>query len=169
MQGGPYVDSCDGGPGTNTAVPAGFEACETITNASRLADAPTTKLFTLTAPLAVGQAVPHPKGTRGATGAFSATLTAGAAGGTVVWRLSFSRLTGPAVVARIYNGLPGGRGPLLARLCAPCRAGAHGTVRVNGLPAVRALVFGEAYVNVQTKRNPGGEVRGQIGKIAGGG
>jgi Ca2+-binding RTX toxin-like protein len=169
MQGGPGTDTCDGGPGTNTAVPAGFEACETFANADPLANAPTTKLFTLNAPLAVGQEVRRPKGTRGATGLFKATLTASASGATINWRLSFSHLTGRVVVARLYNGLPGHAGPILVRLCGPCRAGAHGTVHVSGLPALRALVFGEAYVNVQTKRNPGGEIRGQIGKVAGGG
>jgi Ca2+-binding RTX toxin-like protein len=168
MQGGPYVDSCDGGPGINTAVPAGFEACETVMNASPLAGAPTTKLFTLDATLAVDQEVPRPKGTRGATGLFKATLTATATGATIVWQLSFARLTGSVVAARIHNGTPGHAGPLLVRLCAPCRAGAHGTVRVSGLPTLRALLFGEAYVNVQTKRNPAGEIRGQIGKVAGG-
>ena len=168
MQGGPYVDSCDGGPGTNTAVPAGFEACETFTNASPLANAPTTKLFTLTAPLDVGQEVRRPQGTRGAKGLFKATLAAGASGATIDWRLSLSHLTGSVVAARIYKALPGQAGPILVRLCAPCRAGARGRVQVSSLPPLRALLFGEAYVNVQTKRNPGGEIRGQIGKVAGG-
>ncbi len=166
MLGGPYVDSCDGGPGANTAIPAGFEACETFTNAIAPANAPTEKAFALNATLAVGQAVPRPKGTKGASGAFKATLTASASGATIDWQLSFSRLTGSVVAARIHNGMPGRSGSVLVKLCAPCRAGAHGSVQVSGLPAVRALLFGEAYVNVQTKRNPAGEIRGQIGKVA---
>ncbi len=90
-------------------------------------------------------------------------------GATLVWRLTFKRLTGPAVVAHIHNGRPGHAGPILIPLCGPCRSGAHGTVQVSGQPARRTILGGDAYVNVHTKRNPGGELRGQISKVGGGG
>lgn len=167
IEGGADTDTCDGGPGANTAVTTGFEACETVTNASPPAAAPAEKPLTLKATLTVGQEVPHPKGTRGATGLFSATLTKTDSGATLVWRLTFKKLTGPAVAAHIHNGSRGHAGPVLVTLCGPCAPGANGTVEVSGQPARHTILSGDAYVNVHTARNPGGEIRGQIAKPPG--
>jgi hypothetical protein len=168
FEGGPDTDSCDGGPGTNMAVTTGSEACETVANASPPAAPPAEKQIPLKATLAVGQEVPHPKATRGATGLFTATLTPNATGASlIVWRLTFKRLTGAAVAAHIHLGRPGKAGAILVQLCGPCAPGAHGTVEVSGQPARRAIVSGGAYVNVHTKLNPGGEIRGQIARVGG--
>jgi hypothetical protein len=153
-------DVADGGPGTNTAATSGFEACETVTNANPTETAPNPNPVAAT--LNVGQARPHPKGTRGASGRFSATVTSTGVGATVVWRLTFSRLTGPAVAAHIHLGKPGTVGAVLASLCSPCSSGAQGTLQVDGQPARKALLSGEAYVDVHTAKNPRGEIRGQI-------
>jgi hypothetical protein len=105
-------------------------------------------------------------GPHGAHGLFAGTLTPTASGATVVWRVTFTGLTGQAVATEIRFGLPGRSGPVLARLCAPCRSGAHGTVRISGQPARHAILFGETYVVVQTARYPRGEIRGQIPKVS---
>ncbi len=127
---------------------------------------PPARTFSLRATLTVGQEVPRPSATLGGRGLLTATLTPTASGATIVWRLTFTKLTGQATAASIRRGEPGHTGPLLARLCAPCRSGAHGTVRVSGQPARHAILFGETYVNVATKRNPRGEIRGQIPKVS---
>ena len=127
---------------------------------------PPTRTFQLRATLSVGQEVPRPKGSRGATGLFSGRLTRTTSSTTITWRLAFRKLTGPALAAQIRHGLRGRTGPILVRLCAPCRSGAHGTARVPGQPARMAILFGESYVNVTTRRNPRGEIRGQIPKVS---
>jgi Ca2+-binding RTX toxin-like protein len=168
IQGGADTDTCDGGSGANTIVTSGFEGCETATGATPPTTIPTEdKHFAIKATLTVGHVVPHPKGTRGATGRFTGTLTPTGTGSTLVWRLTFAKLTGPALRAEVRTGLSGRTGPVLVVLCAPCRSGDHGTLDVDGQPARRALLSGETYVNVQTTRNPRGEIRGQIPKVSG--
>jgi hypothetical protein len=163
-------DTVDGGPGTNTAVTTGDEACETLANANPPATPPGAKTFALRALLTVGQVAPHPKGTRGATGRFAATLTVTASGASVAWRLTFGRLTGPARAAHIHVGRPGqAGGAIIVTLCAPCSSGAHGTVDVNGQPARMAILSGGSYVDVHTQKNPAGEIRGPIPRASTGG
>jgi hypothetical protein len=156
-------DVADGGPGTNTAATSGFEACETVTNANATETA--AKPNPVAATLTAGQEVPRPKGVRGATGRFTATVTSTGVGATIVWRLTFSRLTGRAIAAHIHLGVPGRAGGVLVALCAPCRSGAQGTLNVDGQPARKAILSGETYVNVHTTKNPAGEVRGQIRRL----
>ena len=106
--------------------------------------------------------VPKPKGNVArATGSFTATVTKEGTTGSVVWRLSFSRLTGRAVAAHIHIGRTGRAGPVAVALCGPCRSGARGTAAVSAA-ALTAIEAGRAYVNVHTARNPAGEIRGQI-------
>jgi hypothetical protein len=157
LQGGPDTDACDGGAGTNTAVATGFEACETVANATPPGTPPPANIAILRATLSVRQEIPRPRGTRGGSGTFSATITPTQTGVTLVWRLAFRRLSGRALAAHIHRGRAGRAGPIVVPLCAPCRSGARGTARVG-----RATLSGEIYVNVHTKRNPKGEIRGQI-------
>ncbi len=52
-------------------------------------------------------------------------------------------------------------GVVAVNLCAPCARNAHGSLGANaGL--LLALVDRPTYVEVQTKRNPKGEIRGRI-------
>jgi hypothetical protein len=105
---------------------------------------------------------PRPRGNvRRATGTFTATVTKSGATGAIAWRLRFTRLTGPAVAAHIHVGQRGRAGPVVVPLCGPCRNGARGTANLNAA-ALAALEAGRAYVNVHTRRNPAGEIRGQI-------
>ncbi len=92
-----------------------------------------------------------------ATGLFTATLT----GTALSWRLSFSRLSGPAVAAHVHLAKPGAAGPVAVPLCGPCASSVRGKATVTR-KAANALLDGAAYVNVHTKKNPAGEIRGQV-------
>jgi hypothetical protein len=115
--------------------------------------------------LRAAQERPKPKGKVGrARGTFTATVTKQGSSATIAWRLTFSRLTGRAVAAHIHTGARGRTGPVVVPLCAPCRSGVRGTANVNA-SVLNALEAGRAYVNVHTRRNPAGEIRGQIGAV----
>jgi len=108
------------------------------------------------------QEVPRPKGkVNRARGTFIAVVTKSGTTGSVAWRLTFSRLTGRAVAAHIHRGQRGRSGPVILALCAPCRSGTARSADVSA-SVLSALEAGRAYVNVHTRRNPAGEIRGQI-------
>jgi hypothetical protein len=105
---------------------------------------------------------PKPKGNvKRARGAFTATVKKEGTEGVITWRLTFSRLTGRGIAAHIHRGAPGRAGPVIVPLCAPCRSGARGQVTV-GAAVLNALETGRAYVNVHTRKNQAGEIRGQL-------
>jgi hypothetical protein len=109
---------------------------------------------------------PKPKGNlRRARGAFTATITRTGKSGVIVWRLTFSKLSGRAFAAHIHSGARGVAGPVIVPLCAPCKSGARGRATV-GESVLNALESGRTYVNVHTKKNPQGEIRGQLGAVA---
>ena len=121
---------------------------------------------TLKTSLRAAQERPKPKGNvRRARGAFTVTITKQGSSAVLVWRLTFSRLTGKAVAAHIHNGARGKAGPVIVPLCAPCKSGASGRATV-GASVLNALEAGRGYVNVHTKKNPAGEIRGQLGAAA---
>ena len=91
----------------------------------------------------------------------TATFTFDTAKKKLSWNVKYSGLSGPATAAHIHAGRPGRSGAVLIPLCAPCRTGATGTVAVPAA-AMQAVLSGATYVNVHTKKNPGGEVRGQL-------
>ena len=120
----------------------------------------------ITTSLNARQERPRPTGNvRRATGTFTATVTKSGKTGSIAWRLRFSRLTGRALAAHIHIGQRGRAGPVAVPLCGPCRNGARGTANVPAA-ALRALENGRAYVNVHTKKNPAGEIGGQIRAVA---
>lgn len=117
------------------------------------------KSSALSAALSAGQEVPKVAvKAPNARGTFTGSL---AANGTLSWRLTFRGLTGRADAAHIHLGKAGKAGPVAAALCGPCRSGQLGRVKVNAAQA-RAIRTKGAYVNVHTKKNPNGEIRGQI-------
>lgn len=121
---------------------------------------------TLKTSLRAAQERPKPKGKVGrARGAFTMTITKKGSSAVLAWRLTFSRLTGKAVAAHIHSGARGKAGPVIVALCAPCKSGARGTATVDA-SVVSVLEAGRGYVNVHTKRNPAGEIRGQLGVAA---
>jgi hypothetical protein len=121
---------------------------------------------TLRSSLRAAQERPKPKGkVRRARGAFTLTISKQGSSGVLVWRLTFSRLTGKAVAAHIHSGARGKSGPVIVPLCAPCRSGASGRATVDA-SVLSTLEAGRGYVNVHTLKNPAGEIRGQLGAAA---
>jgi CHRD domain-containing protein len=120
----------------------------------------------VTTSLNARQERPKPKGNvRRATGTFTATIAKLGTIGTITWRLRFSRLTGRALAAHIHIGQRGKAGPVVVPLCGPCRNGGRGSADLTAA-TLAALENGRAYVNVHTKKNPAGEIRGQIRAVA---
>ncbi len=127
-----------------------------------------------------------PKLTNG-TGSFEATIS----GGKLSYKLTYSGLSSPALMAHIHFAQPGVNGSIFLWLCqtatnpgpagTPICPAAGGTVTrtgvsaadIQGVPsqnltaadfagALRILQSGDAYVNVHTTNFPGGEIRGQV-------
>ena len=93
-----------------------------------------------------------------ANGSFTSTVS----GNTLKWKLTFSKLSGPATAEHIHLGAMGKAGNVLVALCGPCKSGASGSAALT--PAVKKdFTKHLLYVNVHTAKNPGGEIRGQIG------
>ena len=116
--------------------------------------------------LRASQERPKPKGNvRRAQGTFTATITKSGSSAVISWRLTFRKLTGRAIAAHIHSGARGKPGPVIVSLCAPCRSGARGRATVNA-SVLLALESGRTYVNVHTKKNPSGEIRGQLPAVA---
>jgi hypothetical protein len=109
--------------------------------------------------------IPKPKGNvRRARGLFRGTVTKSGSVTELRWRLTFSRLTGRAIGAHIHLGAPGSTGRVVVALCGPCRSGVSRTARLRP-SIVEALEDGLAYVNVHTRRNTRGEIRGNIPQV----
>jgi hypothetical protein len=112
--------------------------------------------------LRAAQERPKPKGKLAkAKGTFTATITRTGTSGVITWRLTFSKLSGRAIAAHIHSGARGKAGPVIVPLCAPCRSGARGRATVSE-SVLNALESGGTYVNVHTKQNAAGEIRGQL-------
>jgi CHRD domain len=84
------------------------------------------------------------------------------------WKLVYRGLSGRPTKAEIHVGKLGRRGPLLLSLCGPkvakarrCKSGLTGT-KIVSKSAVLTLEAGNTYVQLYTRRNPRGEIRGQI-------
>jgi hypothetical protein len=96
--------------------------------------------------------------TPAANGSFTATLS----GRQLNWKLTFSKLSGPATAAHIHLGAKGKAGNVLIPLCGPCKSGAHGSSALT-VAVTKDFKKHLLYVNVHTTKNPGGEIRGQLG------
>jgi predicted lipoprotein with Yx(FWY)xxD motif len=106
---------------------------------------------------------PAPNGVKaGGGGLVRALVTQSGGKSTISWSLTFAKLTGPALSARLYLGKPGESGAPAVSLCRPCTSGQRGNAALSASVAA-ALANGGAYVNVATKANPDGEIRGQVG------
>jgi CHRD domain-containing protein len=108
------------------------------------------------------QTVPTPL----ARGTLSGRLVVTGSSGKLAWQLELAALSGAARRADIHLGRLGRRGPAAVTLCHPCRSRMHGTARL-GAKVVRAIRNGGAYVQVATKKNPSGEIRGQLRLLTG--
>ena len=97
-----------------------------------------------------------------ATGSFTGTITKSGGRALLKWRLKYSHLSGKAVAAHIHLGTRGHAGNVLIPLCASqCKSGVSGTSSFSSTIA-NQIERGQTYVNVHTKKNPNGEIRGQV-------
>ena len=114
-----------------------------------------------------------PRGNTKAHG--SATFTVAANGRSIKYTLKASGLSGRAQAAHIHLGKPGAAGPVMIAISLkPFSLPRSGTLtakqftKVSGAStfaqAVKAVRAGRTYVNIHTKKFPGGEIRGQIHK-----
>ncbi|MCE3287810.1 MAG: hypothetical protein K0S64_1416 [Gaiellaceae bacterium] len=125
--------------------------------------APQRDTYKLNATLQARFEVPKPQGVPvGATGLFSGSAVEQANDrARVTWRLTFSNLSGRAMAAHIHAGRVGRAGNVMAALCGPCRSGQRGSTMVSHAQ-LRVIRAGRAYVNVHTRKNAAGEIRGQM-------
>jgi hypothetical protein len=115
--------------------------------------------------LSAKQEVPKPKGALHARGALTARLKVAGKKSNLVWHLTLSGLSGRARAAVIRIAPAGKTGSIAITLCRPCNkvmdGGSSGAYFAS--PSfLKALLHGRTYVNVTTKLNPKGEIRGQI-------
>jgi hypothetical protein len=120
--------------------------------------------FRLSATLNAGQEIPKQAvKNQAGHGSFTGTLV----GTKLTWKLTFAKLTGPAVAAHIHLGAMGKSGNVIVPLCAAdCKSGLTGTATVSASLLATIKKHG-TYVNVHTAKNPNGEIRGQVVAKAG--
>ena len=82
-------------------------------------------------------------------------------GGKLTWTLTFAGLTGQATAAHIHLGGMGKSGNVVVPLCGPCKSPVKGTATLSKA-LLQDLKTHKLYVNVHTKKNPNGEIRGQL-------
>jgi hypothetical protein len=101
-----------------------------------------------------------PASVAAARGTFGGTL--GTKTRKLTFRISYSGLGKPSVtIADIHMGPRGKFGPVIVRLCGPCRSGQKG-VRTIKRGFVDDIVSGNSWVTVITEDYPNGVIRGQI-------
>ncbi len=143
-----------------------FAAAGVLLVAAGLALAGALDSYKVSATLKAGNETPKPTGVKASeTGAFTGSYTESKTGGMLKWKLTFSGLTGPATAAHIHKGRPGVAGPVVVPLCGPCHSGQTGTAKLSKA-VIAALEGHDAYVNVHTAKNQGGEIRGAV-KVTG--
>ena len=97
-----------------------------------------------------------------AKGSFTGTLSTGGGRALLRWKLTYSGLSGKAISANIQVGKRGHTGDVLIPLCASrCKSGLTGTSSF-GSDVADKLERGQTYVNVRTRKNRKGEIRGQV-------
>jgi hypothetical protein len=106
-----------------------------------------------------GKQVAVPAALAGATGALTATLSAD---DELSWHISYAKLGNPRlVVADIHSGPPKQFGPLVMRLCGPCKSGQSGVRKLKPSLA-QQLIVGKQWLTLVTDKYPNGAIRGQI-------
>jgi hypothetical protein len=148
-----------------TAAAIGFMAIGAVAAHAFAGNTATPKIYSFKARLDTKQEPAQVADATGASGSFTGKLTIKGKRGVLTWKLSFSNLSGRAVAARVHYGVTGKTGPFVVPLCAPCKIGAHGAyfgTFTSNSPLLKALLHSGTYVNVETKKNRKGEIRGQI-------
>jgi hypothetical protein len=125
------------------------------------AAAGTADVFSYRAVLSAKAEVPKPAAPAGAGGVFVSTVTKDGNAYSLAWKLTFKKLSGPAVAAHIHRGKLGVAGGVIVSLCGPCKSGQTGEATIPKAAAT-AMRSGGAYVNVHTAKNSAGEIRAQL-------
>ncbi|HEY6891603.1 MAG TPA: CHRD domain-containing protein [Solirubrobacter sp.] len=102
---------------------------------------------------------------RHATGTFTSRLRIAGDNSSFTWKLTSGHLSGAALHAGIYFGRAAKASQLAMLLCNKCSPTAQGYYHgsyVSSRRFVRAILHERAYVVVQTKKNPKGEILGRI-------
>lgn len=97
-------------------------------------------------------------------GAGTARITYNPATHIVTWNITYSGLASQATMAHFHNGPAGKNGPVVVWLTTPGQPASNPIKGRKTLTAAQGqqLLAGDWYVNVHTKRHPGGAVRGQV-------
>jgi hypothetical protein len=148
-------------------------AAGSILATARVSDAATTAAtstsYTFNATLDAKHEVPRPRDAVHATGSLTGKLILAGKKSSFTWRLKATGLSGRIRSAYLALGKPGHRGITILPLCNRCRATAHGAYigpYVAKSTFIRPFRGGGMYVNVTTRLNPEGEIRGQIKAVA---
>jgi hypothetical protein len=95
-----------------------------------------------------------------ANGSFTGTISADKR--QLRWQISYAKLNHEnPVIADVHIGKAGHFGPILLRLCGPCRSGQTGVAKLK-TGYGRELATGDHWVTLITGQYPNGVVRGQI-------
>ena len=103
---------------------------------------------------------PVPSDVKNAKGTFTGTVSSD--GRKLSWKVTYSGIGNPTLaIADIHYGKKGQFGPILVRLCGPCKSGKSGVAKLKAGSA-KQFTSGNAWVTVITTKYPNGVVRGQI-------
>ncbi len=98
-----------------------------------------------------------------ATGAATFTVL----GSLVSWKVDITTAIDSVTIGHIHRGVADSAGGVIVNLApTPTGAGFTGTVASGSATVVDSVLTlmrgGKAYANIHTKKNPGGEIRGQL-------
>jgi hypothetical protein len=102
-----------------------------------------------------------PASVKNAHGSLTGAMTVGARR-TLRWHITYTGVgSNPLQIADIHYGKARHFGPILARLCGPCKPGQSGTKKLSAW-AVRSIKSDSAWITIVTGKYPNGVIRGQI-------
>ncbi len=135
-------------------------------SSSNAGEAASAKTYRLSASMTPGQVVTirnrpwrFPTALANARGSLTATLDTERR--TLTWRIQYSGLRNPLVIADVHIGKPGRFGPILVRLCAECKSGQRGVKKLKGDDPAKFLAT-NTWLTLITGKYPNGVIRGQI-------
>ena len=96
-------------------------------------------------------------------GAGSADISFDTATKTLSWKLNYSGLSGPATMAHFHGPAGPGQNAGIAVALPKVESGSEGSATLSDTQAAD-LLAGKYYLNVHTKADPAGEIRGQVTK-----
>jgi hypothetical protein len=99
-------------------------------------------------------------------GSGSADLTYDAGTRVVTWNISFSGLSSPATMAHFHGPAPAGKNAGV-KVWLSQKGNMEATSPITGQATLspddaKSFEAGDMYINVHTKNNPNGEIRGQV-------